>query len=110
MGRGKNRRFEKKKNKRQSIAKERIHILMEQARKQAIAGDLELASRYAQLARRIGMRYKVSMPPGFNLMFCRRCLTYLVPGKNSRTRINQGRLVRQCLKCGAQYRIPFGRN
>ena len=109
MGSRKNRHFEKKKGMRQRIARERIDILLEQARAQAIAGDLDLASRYAQLARRIGMRYKVKMPRGFNLTFCRKCHTYLVPGRNSRTRIHQGRLVRQCLKCGAQYRIPFGR-
>ncbi|MDD4307330.1 MAG: ribonuclease P [Thermoplasmata archaeon] len=100
-------RFERAKAKRDSVAKERIGMLLEMAEKQALTGDLELADRYAQLARKIGMRYQIQMPKGFNLRFCRKCLHYLVPAKNARFRTSAGKLSRQCLVCGGVYRMPL---
>jgi len=110
MSRKKARRFGKKKEMRQRIAKERIKILLAQAEEQALTGDMELADRYAFLARKIGMRYQVKMPRGFNLKFCKKCSSYLLPGKNAKIRINQGILTRQCLKCDSYYRLPLGGN
>ena len=109
MSRNKARRFGKKKVIRQQIAKERIKILLAQAEEQALAGEMELANRYAFLARKIGMRYQQKMPRGFNLKFCRKCLSFLVPGKNARFRMTGGRLTRQCLKCDSYYRLPIRR-
>ncbi len=100
-------RFEKAKTKRDNIARERIAGLLEMAEKQALAGDMELADRYAQLARKIGMRHSLRMPVGFNLRFCRRCLRYLVPGKNARFRTSARKISRQCLGCGGVYRMPL---
>ncbi|MCK5024106.1 MAG: RNAase P [Thermoplasmata archaeon] len=108
MSRKKARRFGKKKEMRQRIAKERIKILLAMAEEQALAGEMELADRYTFLARKIGMRYQVRMPRGFNLIFCRKCLTYLVPSRNSTFRMTGGRITRQCLKCGSYYRLPIG--
>lgn len=107
MGRQNNRRFEKAKNRRTNIAKERILMLLEMAQQRAAAGEMDLADRYAQLARKIGMRYNLPMPRGFNLRFCRKCLKYLVPGKNARFRTSAGKLSRQCLECGEIYRMPL---
>jgi len=100
-------RFEKAKVKRENIAKERIVGLLSMAEEQSLAGDMELADRYAQLARSIGMRHSLRMPRGFNLRFCRRCLRFLVPGKNARFRTSSGKLSRQCLGCGSVYRMPL---
>ncbi|MCK5397851.1 MAG: hypothetical protein KAJ33_06365 [Thermoplasmata archaeon] len=108
MSHKKARRFGKKKANRQRIAKERIAILLAHAETQALAGDLELADRYAFLARKIGMRYQSKMPRGFNIKFCKKCMSYLVPSRNARIRMTGGRLTRQCLKCGSYYRIPLG--
>ncbi|MFO7619104.1 MAG: ribonuclease P [Thermoplasmata archaeon] len=100
-------RFEKAKSRRINIARERIFLLLEMAEQRALSGQMALANRYAQLARKIGMRYQVPMPRSFNLRFCRRCMKYLVPGKNARVRTSAGRLSRKCLECGAVYRIPL---
>lgn len=108
MSRKKARKFGKKKVMRQNIAKERIKILLAQAETQALAGEMELANRYAFLARKIGMRYQVKMPRGFKLKFCRNCNSFLLPGQNVRYRMTGGRLTRQCLKCNSYYRLPFG--
>ena len=53
------------------------------------------------------MRYQQPMPGGFNLRFCRRCMKYLVPGKNARFRIAGNRLSRKCLECDSFYRMPL---
>jgi ribonuclease P protein subunit RPR2 len=100
-------RFEKAKNKRLNIARERIIMLLDMAQQRAAAGEMDLADRYAQLARKIGMRYNLPMPKGFNLRFCRKCLKYLVPGKNTRFRTSAGKLSRQCLECGEIYRMSL---
>ena len=109
MSRKKARRFGKKKENRQRIARERIKILLSQAEEQALAGEMELADRYAFLARKIGMRYQQKMPRGFKIKFCRDCNSFMMPGKNARIRMTRGRLTRQCLKCDSYYRIPLKR-
>lgn len=101
------RRFEKMKERRQRIAKERMHILLDLAEKTALEGDLEHASRYASLARRIGMRYNVRMPRGHKLVICRKCDSYILSSRTSRVRLTGKRLTRQCLKCGSYYRMPL---
>jgi ribonuclease P protein subunit RPR2 len=103
MGR---RRFEKIKERRQKIAKERISILLDLAEERALSKDMEHASRYASQARKIGMRYNVNMPKGFKLTFCRKCNTYLLPSRTSRYRLTHKKLTRQCIKCGTYYRMP----
>ena len=100
-------RFDRAKNKRTNIAKERIAMLLDMAAQRAAAGEMDLADRYAQLARKIGMRYNLPMPRGFNLRFCRKCLKYLVPARNARFRTSAGKLMRECLECGEVYRMPL---
>jgi ribonuclease P protein subunit RPR2 len=103
------RRFEKMKERRRAIARERIQILMDLAEERAMSGDLQHASRYASLARRIGMRYNVRMPGGHKLAICRKCGSYLFSSRTARFRLTGNRLTRQCLKCGSYYRIPLKR-
>ena len=100
-------RFARRKEKRQKIARERIKILMELAEK-ASHTHPERASRYLELARKIGKRYNVRLPSEYKLKYCKMCGTYRQPGSNSRTRIVRDRLVITCLKCGSIYRKPLG--
>ena len=101
------RRFEKMKERRQKIAKERMGIILDLAERTALEGDLEHASRYASLARRIGMRYNVRMPRGHKLAICKKCGSYLLSARTARFRLTGNRLTRQCLTCGAYYRMPL---
>lgn len=104
MGKG---RFIKMKEKRKKIASERIQILLGLAKEESEKGRLDRASRYAHLARKIGKRYNVRMPSSFKINYCKKCGTYRIPSKTSRTRISKGRIVIQCLNCGGFYRRPF---
>jgi ribonuclease P protein subunit RPR2 len=90
-----------------SIAKERIELLMEQAGTAALEGRMDLADRYVELARRVGMRYNVRFPTAHKRRFCRGCYGYLQPGVTSRTRMNRGRAVTTCLRCGHVLRVPL---
>ncbi len=88
------------------VALERISELFRQA--EAIHHeDQGLANRYASLARKISLRYKVPFSKEQKARFCKECNSYLVPGKNSRSRLTKGRLVTQCLKCKAYRRVVY---
>lgn len=91
-----------------AIASERIQILVERAAESARAGEPALADRYAQLARALGMRYNIRLPPQFKRRLCRACGSYLVPGRNMRVRLRPGRTVWTCLKCGSIRRMHTG--
>jgi len=82
------------------IATERMAILMRLADLSARQGETQLADRYAGLARALGMRYNIRLPPEFKRRLCRSCGSYLVPGRNLRVRLRPRRTVHTCLKCG----------
>lgn len=90
------------------IASERMQILIERAGESARAGEPALADRYAQLARALGMRYNIRLPPQFKRRLCRTCGSFLVPGRNMRVRLRPGRTVWTCLKCGSIRRMDTG--
>ena len=90
------------------IARERMELLIEQADRAALAGRMDLADRYVDMARRVGMRYNVRFHPFHRRRFCKACYRYLLPGSTSRTRMNRGRVVTTCLRCGHVMRRPMG--
>jgi len=67
----------------------------------------ERSDRYVQLARRIGMRYRVRMPPELKHRICRHCHSYLVQGATARTRLQGTHISTTCLACGKQMRRPY---
>ena len=89
------------------IALERMEILFHHAEEEALRGRTARARRYVDLARRIGMRYNVRVPPEFKRRFCKDCLSYLLPGVNARVRLGRGRVVVTCTGCGAIQRLPY---
>lgn len=91
------------------IASERIADLFTLARQEAQYGLPELSDRYVRLARRIGMRYNVRLPPELSEVYCRGCSRFWVEGRTVRTRVRSGRRVRTCLACGRVRRVLLGR-
>jgi len=89
------------------IASERIASLFALAEKEAAGKLPELASRYVDLARRIGMRYNVRLLPEYAELYCRGCSSYWVEGRTVRTRLRGGLRVRTCLRCGRERRVPY---
>ena len=103
MGRKKWGRLKKE---RRSIAKERIRILLSESEKAVASGESELSNRYGTLARKIARRYKVGLPRGMKVLYCKKCKSY-TGGSGSRVRFNKGRVVRTCLSCNDIYRHPL---
>lgn len=91
------------------LARERIDRLFQLAEAQALAGRLDRADRYAQLARRVGMRYVVPLGRAHRRRVCRECGAYLLPGRTARVRAREGKMALTCLKCGAVKRFGYGR-
>ena len=93
------------------IARQRIQILFEEAKKTA-KSDPELAAKYVKSARRIAMAAKIRLPLEFRRQTCKNCNVLLVHGSNCRVRIKQKReshVVVTCLNCGNQTRIILGK-
>jgi ribonuclease P protein subunit RPR2 len=91
------------------IARERIEVLLNRAL-ESMHANAELAQRYVEIAKKIGMRYKVRIPKQRKLFLCRGCKKFLVPGINCRVRIQQKRephLALTCLECKHVKRIPL---
>ncbi len=91
------------------IARERIDILIAMAEEEALGGRLLRADRYGQLARRIGMRYNVSLPSRYRRLVCRGCGTFLAPGTAATVRVRRSRVIVTCKSCGRVYRFPYAR-
>jgi ribonuclease P protein subunit RPR2 len=86
------------------IAETRISKLMEMSEEQASFGDMDLARRYVELARRISMRTKTKIPKEH--IYCRACLTPMAQG-TFRVRLRNRRVVMRCAECGSVKRVPY---
>ncbi|MCW3134126.1 MAG: hypothetical protein N2V78_07365 [Methanophagales archaeon] len=101
----------KKRRKRvEDIALQRIERLFELAEIEARKAGVKTRSRcdrYVQLARAIGMRYRVRIPSHLKMRICSGCYSFLIPGKNARVRLRGDYITTTCLRCGAQMRRPY---
>lgn len=86
------------------IARERIERLFELAEERTEEGENQLADRYVEIARNIGMRHNVSIPGELRRKFCSNCNSYLVPGKNCMVNIDSKKnlIVYRCEECGEE--------
>ena len=89
------------------IAQERVRDLFHLAEREALAGHSQLSDRYVDLARRVGARYNVRLPPELRELYCRGCSAYWIEGRTVRTRLRSGRRVRTCLRCGRERRTAI---
>jgi ribonuclease P protein subunit RPR2 len=88
------------------IALERIHILVSNAISIAKSNP-DLSERHAFLAKRISMRYKIGLPYEIQIVFCKRCKSFIAPGINSKIRLGRSpvKAIRiTCNFCGHTYR------
>ena len=108
MGRPTSRRnYDKTREAVASVARERIEILIGQAKEMAWKNE-NLSRRYVDLARRISKRTKTRIPSQVKRYLCKDCGIALVPGHNARVRLhahNTG-IVITCLSCGSVRRYP----
>ena len=84
-----------------SLARERIEILFSRAEMKASEERMDLADRYVELGRKIGMKAQEPIPEEFKFKCCGKCNSFLRPGIDSRKRINSknNQIVFTCKKC-----------
>ena len=95
-------------NEYKKIALERIEILLNSAKREAILGNLKRADRYVKSAIEIGMKNRVSIPREYNRYYCKFCHACIHP-KNSLIRINSRlhRVEISCFVCGKKTHYPY---
>lgn len=79
-------------------AMDRIKNLFSQA-EVMFSSDPALSDRYVSLARKLAMKHRIRIPRDLKRRFCKHCFRYLVPSKNCRVRINNGKVVYHCSGC-----------
>jgi ribonuclease P protein subunit RPR2 len=88
------------------MAAQRIDRLFAMAEK-ACKDRPDLADRYVDIARRISMRHRVSIPGKLKRHVCKQCCGYLAPGVNARVRIDGRNILITCQRCGGIKRYPY---
>ncbi len=93
------------------IAKDRVEKLLKFAEERALENteaSKKLSKRYVQLARKISMHYKVSIPKELKNRICKKCNNFLIPGINCSVRLASSKrfLVYKC-ECGAEKHIFY---
>ena len=88
----------------EEIAAARIVKLMTMSREKAMSGDMDLARRYVDLARRISMRTKTKIPKEY--MYCKTCFAPMTP-RTSRVRLRAHHVTVTCTECEGMKRIPY---
>jgi len=68
----------------------------------------ELADRYVRAAWKLKTRYNLRLPKNLKPKFCRKCLSFWVPGASCRVRVKSGDVITTCLRCGRVRRLPYG--
>jgi len=91
------------------LALQRIQRLSNLAMK-TLRENPKLAQRYIEIARRIAMRTRLHLPKEYRYFICRSCKRFILPGVNSRVRLQSRRdshVAITCLICGSHMRIPL---
>jgi ribonuclease P protein subunit RPR2 len=91
------------------IARERIEVLFEQARVEFDSCP-ERSNRYVEIARRIAMRQRIRIDQKLRRQYCHHCYSFLVPGRNMRVRIHDGKVVVTCHSCNNKTRYRLERS
>ncbi len=102
------RKISKKPEWQRRIAKERIEILLDLAKKEA-KKNLERSRRYVELARTIGKRYNIRLKKEQKDSFCKKCNTPLIPGFTMKFWLDPKTKTKviKCLKCKNIYRQKY---
>ena len=92
------------------IANERVGILFNLAEKE-FAMHPELSKRYVEIARNIAKKFNIHIPADLRRKFCKKCGSYLVPGKNLTVRMvsKEKAVLRICGECKGEKKVPYGK-
>jgi ribonuclease P protein subunit RPR2 len=87
--------------------KKRAEAQIRELFRQAESSSLSNANRYVKIALKISTKTKTPIPRELKRRFCKKCKSYLVPGKNCRVRVSRGKIVYYCLQCKKFMRFVY---
>lgn len=92
------------------IANERIAILFSRAEEE-FALHPELSNRYVEIARDIAKKFNIHIPLELRRRFCKKCGSYLVPGKNLTVRLlsKEKKVLSVCGVCSDEKKVPYNK-
>lgn len=64
------------------------------------------ARKVITAARKLAAKSRTKIPVQWRRRFCRKCNVFLIPGKNCRIRMRDGKIVVSCLECTNIRRLP----
>ncbi len=101
------RNYKKRKSQKRNIARKRMDQLFRMAEAEAGKHNFIHANRYVKIARGLGTGHRIRPTRAQKILFCRRCGSFLLPGKNLRVRVQGGKIVQTCGSCNAVKRTPL---
>lgn len=84
-------------------AKKKVPAKFAKAAKHA---NQEAATRLIRKARRLAMKFRMSLQP-YKHHYCKHCYKRLRVGENARVRIHGGKIIYHCNNCKNYRRIPL---
>ena len=92
------------------LANERVETLLALAKK-TVKKNPQRAKRYVELARKISMKYSVSISASWKKHICSKCGAFLLPGFNQTVRADRKTkcMIYVCKDCGAVKRHGYSK-
>jgi len=103
------RRFQKRAEKQAATATTHVKELIKQA-DAVYSKDKALADRYARMAYRIMLKFKLKLPNSIKKRICKHCHRFLKPGANCRIRLGKSMIIYYCLDCKHHMRFRYKGN
>ncbi|WP_297474671.1 ribonuclease P protein component 4 [Thermococcus sp.] len=100
---------QKEQREKKRIARERVETLFTLAER-VHPYDESLANRYVEIALAVQQKAKIRLPRKWKRRYCKKCHSFLVPGKNAQVRLRSRpypHVVIKCLNCGHIMRYPY---
>jgi ribonuclease P protein subunit RPR2 len=91
--------FKKNKLNYKKIAEKRIEQLLKEAEANK-KNHPERSDRYAELAYKLKLKYKIKLCPELKRRICKKCHHYMIPGKTCSIRIHNSKIIYTCKNCG----------
>ena len=103
------RRFHKRAENQAAAAATHVKQLLKKA-DEVFAKDKALADRYAGMAYRLMLKFKLKLPNAIKKRICKHCHCFLKPGANCRVRLGKSMMIYYCLDCKHYMRFRYKGN
>ena len=94
-------KYKKEKSEHKKLAMTNIKSLFNQA------NYSKSPDKYVKYARKLAMKFQLTLPSDIKRRFCKHCYSYLKQGKNVSTRVHKSRIIYTCKNCSGHWRMQL---